>query len=204
MKLLNGKTRGALFSLALSAVSTCAHAEMVPKGWIKAGSVPQLYEVSLFKNTDGRSAVSLRSTGGKSVFLTEPAPANPFGTLMQTIASDAYAGKRLRLTATVSADGVLGWAGLWMRVDGARGKTLGFDNMEKHPIKGSTDPKKYSVVLDVPANAQSVSYGILLTGAGAVTLWGVRVETVGKDVPTTSGPVEEPLPTKPQNLDFSE
>lgn len=198
------KACGPLFALALTALSAVARAETIPKGWIKAGSAPQLYYVDLLKNDDGKSAVFLHSTGGKSVFLTESAPPNAFGTLMQAIASDAYAGKRLRLSATVKAENVLGWAGLWMRVDEARGKTLGFDNMEKHPIKGSSDPKKYSVVLDVPRGAQSVSYGILLTGAGGVVIWDVRVETVGKDVPITSGAEMEPLPAKPQNLGFSE
>jgi hypothetical protein len=191
-------------ALALTVLTTLAGAEMVPKGWIKAGSAPQLYEVDPIRNTDGKSAVTLRSTGGKSVEMDGTPSANVFGTLMQTIAATDYAGKRLRLSATVSSEHVQGWAGLWMRVDGRPGKTLSFDNMESHPIKGTSDSRKYSVVLDVPASAQSVSYGILLTGPGAVTWTGVRVETVGKDVPTTSGPMMEPLPSRPQNLDFSE
>ena len=200
-----GKTYGPLFVLTLAALSTFAGADMIPKGWVKAGSLPQMYDVSTLNNIDGKFAVSLRSAAGeRSAPLPKPMPRDVFGTLMQTISSASYAGKRLRLTATVQADGVLGWAGLWMRVDGAQGKVLSFDNMKKHPIKGSADPKNYTVVLDVPRNAQSVSYGILLDGAGAVTLWGVRVEIVGKDVPTTSGPEPEPLPTQPQNLDFSE
>jgi len=198
------KTRGALLALAFAAVTSFSRAEMIPKGWVKAGSVPQMYDVTLLRNADGRSKVTLSSTAGKSVVLPQPLPRDVFGTLMQTIEPSAYAGKRLRLTATVSADNVLGWAGLWMRVDGAQGKVLAFDNMETHPIKGSTDPRKYRVVLDIPESAQSLSYGILLDGAGAVTLSGFRVETVGKDVPVTSGPIAEPLPAKPVNLDFSE
>ena len=201
---LNRKTRVTFLAFALTAVTTLAGAEMIPKGWIKAGSAPQLYEVVPLRNADGKSAVTLRSTGGKSVELDGTPPANIFGTLMQTIAATDYAGKRLRLSAIVSSDHVQGWAGLWMRVDGRQGKTLSFDNMEGHPIKGTLDSKKYSVVLDVLANAQSVSYGILLTGPGVVTWSGVRIETVGKDVPTTSGPMMEPLPSRPQNLDFSE
>jgi hypothetical protein len=204
MKPIKGKNRAALLALALAAVSSFSRAEMIPKGWVKAGTVPQMYDVSLLRSTDGRSAVTLSSIGEKAVVLPDPMPHDVFGTLMQTISSAAYAGKRLRLTATVSADMVRGWAGLWMRVDGAQGKALAFDNMMKHPIKGSAEAKKYSVVLDVPANAQSVSYGILLDGPGAVTLSGVSVETVGKDVPITSGPIPEPMLTKPQNLDFSE
>ena len=192
-------TLGSALALALAALPPRTGAETIPKGWVKAGTAPGMYDVGLLKNADGRSAVTLRSNNGFGAVVSDP-----FGTLMQTISASAYAGKRLRLSATVSADGVLGWAGLWMRVDGAQGKVLAFDNMEKHAIKGSSEGKKYSVVLDVPAGAESVSYGILLDGAGSVTLSKVAVETVGKDVPATSGPVAEPLPAKPQNLGFSE
>lgn len=128
----------------------------VPRGWIKAGSTPQFYDVGVLKNTDGRSAAYIKGLR----------PTNGFGTLMQTISAEAYLGKRIRFTAVVQSDGVQGWAGLWARVDGEQGKVLAFDNMEKRPIRWATEPARYSVVLDVPASAKRVSYGILLEGGG--------------------------------------
>jgi hypothetical protein len=200
-------TKIALTVLTLAALSSAASAEMIPKGWVKAGTVPQMYDVDVLRSSAGESAVVLHSAvGSRNVDLPDPmpSPANTFGTLMQTISASAYAGKRLRLSAKVRADNVRGWAGLWMRVDGAPGKTLAFDNMERHPIKGTAEAAKYSVVLDVPPSARSVSFGILLTGQGSVTMSGTRVETVGRDVPVSSGPEDKPLPAKPQNLDFAE
>lgn len=195
----------ALPLLALTLAAAVAGAETIPKGWVKAGTVPQMYDVELLRN-GAQSAVVLRSVASTTADLPDPlpSPANRFGTLMQTISASAYAGKRLRLSASVQAEDVRGWAGLWMRVDGAPGKTLAFDNMQEKPIKGTSEARKYAVVLDVPKNARSVAFGILLTGRGSVTMSGARVETVGRDVPVSSGPEDKPLPTKPQNLEFSE
>lgn len=192
---MNPTTKKFLPALALL-LSVHAGASMVPKGWFKTGSAPQLYDVEVMKNAGGKSAVVLRSI--------DPS-ASGFGTLMQVISADAYSGKRIRFSATVQADGIKGWAGLWTRVDGAQGKVLSFDNMQKRPITGTKDGRKYSVVVEVPKDAKTVSYGLLLNGAGAAVLWGVRVESVGKEVPLTAGLTETPdLPKTPQNLDFTE
>jgi hypothetical protein len=198
--ILKSKTSAALFILALAALSTFADAEMVPKGWIKAGSAPQLYEVGVLSSGKENAAY----IAGLPIIRNEAA-ASGFGTLMQTISAAAYGGKRVRFAADVRAENIGGWAGLWMRVDGAQGKVLAFDNMQKHPIKGTSEPKKYTVVLDVPPTAQALSFGILLDGgAGRATISSVQLDTVGKDVPVTSGPAAEPLPAKPRNLGFTE
>jgi hypothetical protein len=88
---------------------------------------------------------------------------------MQEISADAYHGKRVRLSANAKASDVQGWAGLWMRVDGDGSRPLAFDNMGNRPIKGTTDWKRYDIVLDVAGQATDVAFGILLTGRGAST-----------------------------------
>jgi hypothetical protein len=67
-------------------------------------------------------------------------PARDFGACRQEIAADDYRGKRIRFAAALKAVEVTnGWAGLWLRVDGAqRGTTLAFDNMEDRAVKGAT------------------------------------------------------------------
>jgi hypothetical protein len=45
-----------------------------------------------------------------------------------------------------------------MRVD-KESKHVAFDNMHDRPITGSSDWKKYDVVLDVPQDSTGISFG---------------------------------------------
>ncbi|MFC5681557.1 OmpH family outer membrane protein [Flavobacterium sp. MAHUQ-51] len=108
-----------------------------------------------------------------------------FGTLMKTIKSDSYLGKTLKMTAYVKSDKVKSWAGLWMRVDYYSTNVLAFDNMERRPIKGTNDWTKYEVVLFVPDEATSISYGVLLSGTGQIWFKDVKLEIVDDSVPET-------------------
>jgi hypothetical protein len=76
--------------------------------------------------------------------------------------------------------------------------------MQDRPVKGTEDWKNYQVVLDVPADATGISFGLLLNGSGNVLLSNVRIETVSLDVPVTSMSVAtaQPRPSAPTNLDF--
>jgi len=177
-------------------------AQEAPKGWIQAGANPGDYEMAVDPH-GGRN-------GGACAYIKAKTPeARTFGTLMQTVDAAAYKGKRLRLTAWAKSAGVRSWAGLWMRIDGAADPRnglpamLGFDNMQNRPIKGTTDWKRYEVVLDVPAEAVSVNFGILLEGAGQAWLDGVAFDVVGPEVAVTQ-PKPSPLPKQPVNLDFEE
>src|SRR5262249_47555318 len=129
----------------------------VPKGWFMAGSKPSDYESTM----DPANAFG----GQPSVYLRSKKPeAEGFGTLMQNFGADKYIRKRVRLSASVKSENVQNWAGLWMRVDGKQlGAPLGFDNMMDRPIKGTTAWRSYEVVLDVPAEASGVAFGILLS-----------------------------------------
>jgi hypothetical protein len=133
--------------------------------------------------------------------------ARTFGTLMQTFDAGEYKGKRLRLTAWVKAAAIRDWAGLWMRIDGpADGRgypaMLAFDNMQNRPIKGTTDWTRYAIVLDVPAQALTVNFGILLTGAGQAWLDGLSFDVVGPEVAVTN--IRQEIPKRPVNLDFEQ
>lgn len=164
-------------------------------GWLLAGTRRDCYEigVALGEASAGKPAAYLRSTTD---------PSGGFGTLMQQIVVDEFAGKRLRFSGAVRAEAVIDWAGLWMRVDGAReDPMLAFDNMHDRAIKGSTDWSRYAVVLDVPEKATNIAFGVLLSGEGAIWIADLALEAVGVDVPTTG---EWRRASKPLNLDFSE
>jgi hypothetical protein len=143
--------------VVLAACVLVAHAN-VPRGWFMAGSKPQEFEagVDAAHTYQGQASAFLKS---------KQSSVDGFGTLMQSIQADQYKGKRVRLSGFVNSQEVVGWAGLWVRVD--QGKdAVAFDNMQDRPIKGTTNWQRYDVVLDVPQDATGISFGILLEGTG--------------------------------------
>jgi len=184
---LVGIAVAAAFSLALNAT--------VPAGWYIAGSKPSEYEAGVDTNATYKDHAS-------AYLKSKTSSVDGFGTLMQDFSADRYAGKRIRFSADVKAEGVESWAGLWMRID-KRSTSVAFDNMQDRPITGTTAWQNYSVVLNVPRDATGIFFGMLLTGPGTVWLNSVKVEKVGSDVPTT-GADQPKRGDYPRNLDFTE
>ena len=171
-----------------------AYAE-VPHGWFLAGSKPSEFEAGV----DPGQAYQ----GHRSAYLKNKQPSvDGFGTLMQQFTAEQYLGERVRLSGVVKSQEVAEWAGLWVRVDKGK-ETVAFDNMQDRAIKGTTDWRRYEVVLDVPKDATGIALGILLTGTGEVWLNGARFEVVGPDVAVTGSNYGK-IPDKPVNLDFAE
>lgn len=114
-----------------------------------------------------------------------------FGALVKSIVQPGqYFDKRLKLSGYIKTENVEGSAGMWMRVDEIEQvKISGFDNMSNRPIKGTTDWKNYEIVLDIPNGSRVIHYGPLLGGNGKMFFSGLRLDTVGKDIPTTNMPL---------------
>jgi hypothetical protein len=168
-----------------------------PSGWWKNGSKPAAYVVGVDKD---KTHDGLPSAYAKSI---EPS-IDGFGGMMQMCDAHNFLGKRLRLSAWMKTEGANdGGAHLWFRIDAKEGGAmLGFDNMDSRPVKGTTEWKNYSIVLDVPANAGALAFGFFIDGTGRTWVSGVKLEEVGSDVPTTSAP-EKKWPASPVNLGFS-
>jgi len=169
----------------------------IPNGWFPAGSNPSEYEMSIdnsiFQN--GKSCEYIKSISPKE---------NEFGTLMQVISAENYLGKRLQLSGYIKSKDIKGWSGIWMRIDGENNQQLGFDNMQGRVIKGTTDWKKYEIVLDIPSNSKLLNYGVLLGGEGTVWFDNFELKEVDISVRVTNLMKENKLPIKPINLDFEE
>src|SRR6202163_3923712 len=121
--------------------------------------------------------------------------------MMQQFAADDYLGKRVRISATVGTENATGWVGLWMRTDSAERSAVTFDNMKDRPITGTTGWNRTAVVLDVPANASLIAFGVIVSGEGAAWLDDVKFEVVPNSVPTTDSK-RAPPKRGPENLDF--
>jgi len=179
---------------ALFAAVLGLYAAQAPKGWFLAGSKPALYETAV------DSAITHAGMPSAYMRSKEPHVAEGFGTLMQQFSAKDYVGKRVRFAAFVKSENLERWVGLWMRVDGTPQKTLAFDNMQSRPITGTSGWKEYEVVLDVPAGATGIFFGILMDGGGTVWMSDAMFTEVGDNVPTTGTLTNPPAPT---NLDFT-
>jgi hypothetical protein len=155
---------------------------MVP-GW-RGGGAGDAYRAGLDR--------SVTHGGAASGHLTARTDASGgFGTMTQLIKAVAYRGKRVRYSAFVQTRGAAGGAGLWMRVDGDGGM-MALDNMMNRSVRGNAAWTKVSIVLDVPANADGLSFGLLLSGPGEAWIDDASVEIVGTDVPVTAPTVNTP------------
>ena len=169
---------------------------VVPQGWFKAGNSPDDYEVG----TDD----SVRRTGAASAYVkARVAAPRGFGTLMQAFAADEYRGKRIRLSGYLRAVNVRE-AGLWLRIDAAERQAnrlpLAFDNTQSR-VKPAAEWTPADIVVDVPAGAGVINFGLLLAGEGQVWVDDLALTVVGADVPLTGGGRPQ-LPSGPRNLDF--
>jgi beta-lactamase regulating signal transducer with metallopeptidase domain len=182
-----------LVALRVPAQIQSGKSASAPQGWILAGSNPASYQTGIDHQASdkGFSSAYLRS---------KQSAGEGFGTLMQEFSAAQYAGKRLRLSASVKADQLSDWAGLWMRVDKGS-ESVAFDNMTDRPIKGTTGWQNYEVVLDVPQDATGIAFGVLLSKQGNVWLNDVKFQSVGLNVPTT-GKTTTTLREGPINLNF--
>ncbi|WP_222616878.1 hypothetical protein [Flavobacterium kayseriense] len=146
--------------------------------WSYWQSDPVKYEMSLETPSEvsGQNIFSIKSVVSKI---------DKFGTLMNTMKSDDYKGKTVKMTGYIKSNNVKKWAGLWMRVDYYGTAVLAFDNMQNRGVKRTTDWAKYEVVLFVPQEATSISYGVLLDGTGQIWFKDVNFEIVDDSVPET-------------------
>lgn len=114
---------------------------------------------------------------------------NDYATIFQSAKAITSLGKRVQLTGYIKTSDVMGYAGLWMRVDPANyqseNQALAFDNMYNRPIIGTTDWKKYSVVLDIPRDAERIVFGALLYNSGQVWIDSLNIRIVDTSISTT-------------------
>jgi hypothetical protein len=164
-----------------------------PPGWHVAGTRPGDFDFG--------SDTAITYGSSASGYIRSRVQESPgYGSLLQTISARHYRGTRLRLSAFLKTDRAER-AQMWMRIDAAHDRVLGFDNMGDRPLSQSTDWTRYEIVLDVPADATSIVFGFLLRGSGTIWADGFRLERVDATVPLTV--VDNGTrPDEPQNPNF--
>ena len=163
--------------------------ENIPEPWFKNGAAPAKDQCAAGVDTE------VEESGSPNLSLKCAEANGGFVGVMQSFSADNYIGKRLRFSALVKSEGIEGgWGGLWMRVDDHNDRNSAFDNMQDRRIDGDTDWTKYSIVLDVSENAKVVLFGTLMSGKGQLWIADLKLEPVGKEIPTTGAKRQvEPL-----------
>ncbi len=94
-----------------------------------------------------------------------------------------FKGKQIQLKGYLKTEQVaIGYAGLWMRIDGSSG-TLAFNNMAGQGPSGTSDWKEYSITLPYDDNnALKIYTGALLIGSGKMWVDDLRLYIDGKAV----------------------
>ncbi len=166
-----------------------------PEGWTLTGESLEGYEVGTIDGIARRGHSSSYLKGRADM-----APPQGFVSLMQYIDATPYKGQKIRFSAWMKLQGVQQRTGLWMRVSQGQ-QVLSFDNMDSRPLSGDSNWSQQEVVLAVPASADIISFGMLLTGAGMVYVDELSLEQAPADSPVTGGLGS---PKGPRNLDFEQ
>ncbi len=123
--LLPGKYRKLLSGISQTSEAEVDITTEDIKGWIISETTPQMYEVKLNSREyhSGKQSASITSIREASSYNE-----NTFGTLMQSISSQDYKGKRMKFSAFVKGKAA-DICGVWARVNDATNNVLQFDNI---------------------------------------------------------------------------
>jgi hypothetical protein len=119
-----------------------------------------------------------------------------FGLFKQRVDVRSYAGKRLSIRAQAKAQGVgEGGGGLYVRIDGSSDSILDSD-FESGKTNGTHEWKPFRAVVQIPANAVLLEFGIMLQDKGAIWADEFVVEI------TTDPVTKKPVEVKPDAITF--
>jgi hypothetical protein len=155
-----------------------AQAQDVP-GWRRVGSDREHFDISLDREIfhSGKAAGRLECNQKLS---------RGTGTLEQDFSPDEYIGKRIRVTAWIKGEKT-GEALTFLRVEDRYGEIIQFTNTHlRGAAIGTLNWKKQELVLDVPAEAGVIQFGLLLMRQGKAWMDDVSIEIVPSSVKSTA------------------
>jgi RNA polymerase sigma factor (sigma-70 family) len=94
----------------------------------------------------------------------------------QAVFAARYHGQRVRFSGDVAAANVTTWAGIWIRAVDRSGKVITSARTPIHQPERGGQARPESVELVVPAEAQVLSYGIVLAGRGSVSIRNLQLD----------------------------
>jgi hypothetical protein len=170
----------------------------VPEGWLLTGKSNYDFSggVDPAETHQGRPVFFLRCTVDHGEDASN-------ATLMQIVAAESYAGRRVRYSGWLCGNRLLGSAAIWLQANDVNGNIVAFGSLDPLPndgaIKGTMNWTYRQIVLYVPEQAKYLHFGFYLNGPGEARFSGLDLQVVGPEVPLTISTIKE----APRNLDFS-
>lgn len=192
-----GRYRSALKDLMIGGVNVGKYGKI--KGWLITGVAPQKYQMGL-----DHEIYHMGSKAATICSFEDGIHDGEYGTIMQQISAKSYVGKRMRFSGFVKSEEVEEQAGIWMRLDNAKGETLKFDTMQNRPITGTTGWNYYSCVMDIPETTALINMGVFLQGKGQIWFDNADFQEVDRNTPTTDYSFEEFFSDQLLNPSFEE
>lgn len=152
--------------LFLVFLSTVALAAAPPVRWSGINANPH-YQV------EGRGT-PLDEAGAQVAVVAVDAVETEFGGAITRIDAGPFLEKQLVFSASVATRGAASGASIWIRVDGKAGK-LGFASSHPYPVSAGQAPVRREVALRVPADANSIVFGVVLQGGGTLEANNLRL-----------------------------
>jgi hypothetical protein len=148
-----------------------------PHGWL-ASSGPGEYQVALDDAVvhEGRRSLRIAAVAAQ--------PSTAYVT--QIVKADRWRGKRVRLSGWMKTDGA-GEAALWLSNNDDKWNIISIDNMSDRPVRGTSDFRRYELVIDVADHAMELRFGAKLVGGGKVWIDDFRLEEVDRRTALTAG-----------------
>jgi hypothetical protein len=178
----------AAFAATTTVLALAATPAPLPPNWSMMGKNPDQFTAGVDASPEGRGAKFLRNKSGDAA---------AWASLGQSILAQRYVGQRVRFRARLRTEDLSNWGGLWMSVNTREGQTVAFYNTQDKPVRGTAGWQERSIVLDVPADAAMISFGLVGAGTGQVWMEPLAFETVGRDVPVDQFPLQPGLPATP-------
>ena len=152
---------------------------LIPEGWradkYRLANFDFTVETSVEEPHQGEKCVKISRKPGRHYGET-------YGSLSQRIDAAPYRGKSIELIAMVRTDleGPGNYAYLWLsagRAGFGPQSRLGSDNMKDRPITVSRW-ESFRIILDIPEEAQWITYGMALTGEGSAWFDQIELQVV--------------------------
>jgi hypothetical protein len=134
----------------------------------------------------------------------------------QVSAVGQFRGQRVAFSAYLATQNVTGSGSLWFRADDGSGAVVAFQNTFRRGLSGTSPWTAEILVIDVPETADSIFYGVSLSGSGMLWVDSADFNIVDKIVAVTGPPfsraaypgknLPDPtrIPAAPYNLNFEE
>lgn len=156
--------------------------DRVPRDWhpcAPGSTAPELYRIA----SDTRTAATGAASARIESLVVNPSPAA--AGYCQFISAASYRGKRVAYSAHLRTRSASPGARLAIRADAADGRVVASANMRRERIPGTTDWARYTLVIDVPADADALMVGAVLMSSGTMWFDDATLEIVDESWPLT-------------------